>query len=231
MKNRSGAKAGSLLGCVAFVGLFGGMSLLATEGCTVTTGNGPIDFDSGRADSLAPPPPGNAACNGCLFQQCGGQWAVCQQSDECMAIYQCAIKTGCDGTCVRGCYDAHPTGQKGYTALYTCDGAGTACECSSQCNATRTCTAPVDAGSTETSTADSGTPPANDCSACTATNCADQKASCAQGTECDAYSQCLNACTDAACVTTCASSHASGKTASEDLGACTIQKCSTACGL
>src|SRR5436305_1234007 len=107
-----------LFGTVALVGL----AAAAGAACTITTGpyqGGDLGASGGSGGGQTTTP----ACNECLFQACGGAWAVCQQSSECSAIYQCAVQPSCvgDGQCVRGCFDAHPGGQRAYTALYTCD--------------------------------------------------------------------------------------------------------------
>jgi|GEM_PF-2851977 len=224
------------------------VALIPAAGCTVTTGTTPddggIDFsDTGTGTGTT------EECNGCLFQQCGGQWAVCEQSAECMAIYRCAIGT-CkgDATCVRGCFDAHPTGQNAYTALYTCDQQGSSCECQSSCNGpVITCpvTLPasdagsgVDAAPPDASTgadgavgADAGPPAVATCTDCTNSRCNDQKQACAPASDCDQYAQCVFVCADQACTDTCAEAHPSGKANSDALATCTTSQCQTECGL
>jgi len=202
--------------------------------CTVSVGDGEpgsFDFDAGRTDTSAPPittPPttdaGNLACNSCLFQGCSGQHAVCQGSAECLAIYQCATKAGCDQACVNQCFDAHPTGQAEYTALYTCDQARTCSSaCAAACNATQCPTPTPDAGETPDAAP-------LDCSGCTKLRCANEQGACAAGSDCDAFSSCVIACGDAACTEKCQTDHAIGKAASDALASCTGAQCKTECG-
>ena len=238
-------------------GLLSLAALLASVGCTITTGNGATGTGNNFDDTPQSPntQPSNPDCNECLFQGCSGSWAVCQSSGECMAIYQCAVQPSCapDGQCVRGCFDAHPSGQAAYTSLYTCDQAFACGGCTSECTPTaQTCQGVTPAyGPSPTQTTDAGTPtetdsgttpapdasqPTNpptsptDCNGCTATKCANEKGACAAGSDCDAYSQCVSACTDASCVSGCESSHASGKTASDQLATCVASQCATECG-
>jgi len=236
------------LSLFAFAALTG---LVGSSACTVTTG-GPAGTGNGFDDTPQSPntQPSNPSCNECLFQACSGSWTVCQGSSECMAIYQCAIQPNCasDGQCVRSCYDAHASGQNAYTALYTCDQAFACGGCSSECAPSQqSCsgvtpayapTPTADAGTTvpdsgTTTVPDSGTTQTTptDCNGCTDAKCATQKAGCAAGSDCDAYSQCVSACTDAACVTNCESSHQDGKNASDQLATCTTSQCATECGL
>jgi hypothetical protein len=70
-----------------------------------------------------------------------------------------------------------------------------------------------------------------DCATCTNGKCSSEKSACAQGSECDAYAQCLAACTDTACFDKCGTGHATGKAASQALETCTITNCKVACGL
>src|SRR5262249_34922842 len=70
-----------------------------------------------------------------------------------------------------------------------------------------------------------------DCATCTNGRCSSEKSACAQGSECDAYAQCLAACTDLACFDKCGTDHASGKVASQAPETCTITNCKAACGL
>ena len=210
--------------------------------CSVSVGEGDpnFDFDGGarvETGTPTPPkndsgvtvtPPGNQACNSCLFQGCSGQHAVCQGNSECIAIYQCATKTGCDQACVNECFNAHPSGQKEYTALYTCDQDRTCSSCQTECNATQ-CPAPVDAGPVDSGTEDAIAPVS--CSGCTSSKCSGATAACAPGTDCDQYSQCIILCSDASCADTCGVAHPQGKAASESLASCTTSQCATECGL
>jgi len=209
--------------------------------CTVSVGDGSgLDFDGGRSDSASPspstsstpPPTGNATCNSCLFQGCSGQHSVCQSNAECLAIYQCATKAGCDQACVNSCFDSHPNGQREYTALYTCDQQRMCASCSSECGVA-SC-APVDAGPEPTNDAgpavDSGPTPPLDCSSCTAARCTAEQGACSAGSDCDAYSTCVIASNDAASAAVCGTAHPSGKAASDALAACTGSKCKTECG-
>ncbi|MDB4998892.1 MAG: hypothetical protein JWM74_6324 [Myxococcaceae bacterium] len=214
-----------------------GLVSMGSQGCTVTTGDsdaGGFSFDSGpKPDSGVTPPTGNAACNSCLFQQCSGQWAVCQSSTECTAIYQCATKTGCDQNCVTACFNAHPTGQNAYTALYTCDQVG-ACApgCQSPCGTPASSCPQVDPVDSGTTT-DSGTvtPGPVDCTGCAQTKCKTENDKCGVGSDCDQYSQCTTVCNDTPCIDACGEAHATGKTDSNALATCTTTSCKVECGL
>jgi hypothetical protein len=211
-----------------------GLVSMGSQGCTITTGDGDaggFSFDSGpAADAGVTPKAGNAACNSCLFQQCSGQWAVCQSSAECTAIYQCATKTGCDSTCVTACFNAHPSGQNAYTALYTCDQVG-ACDpgCQSPCG--------TPASSCPTTTADAGTVDTGttsgplDCTSCAETKCQTENGKCGVGSDCDKYSQCTAVCNDTACIDGCGTANEAGKTDSTALATCTTSQCKSECGL
>jgi hypothetical protein len=218
-----GALAAAALGVLAF----------SAQGCTVTlvdTTDGGDPFDTGAPDAAkdtaADAPPVNQ-CNECLFQQCSGQWAVCQQTAECLAIYQCATKPNCDQNCVNACFAGHPAGQQEYTALYTCDQVGSCGTCKTQCNTQSSSCPTPDAGT------DSGTPDAGplSCTDCSAQKCAAEKTACGSGSDCDGYSQCLAVCQDIPCVEACGLAHADGKKASEALGTCTVNQCKSECGL
>lgn len=217
-----GALAATALGVLAF----------SAQGCTVTlvdNTDGGSFYDAGpdvANDTAADAPPVNQ-CNECLFGQCSAQWAVCQQTAECYAIYQCATAPNCDQSCVNACFSGHPSGQPAYTALYKCDQAGSCGSCQTACNTpSSSCTTP-DGGT------DSGTPDAGplSCSDCSTQKCASQKTACGAGSDCDGYSQCLAVCQDLPCVDACGLAHTVGKAASEALGTCTTSSCKTECGL
>ncbi len=214
-----------------------GLVLAASQGCTVTVGPG-SDIDSGpcgifgckdgAADTSPPVDSGGGVnkCNQCLFGQCSGQWAVCQQSADCMTIYQCATAPMCDQACVNNCFKASPIpGQKAYLSLANCDSAGQCGSCQTACSTPPSqCTVP-----------DGGTAPdasvVQDCTTCTTNKCASQKTACAANTDCDQYTQCLAVCKDVSCINACGLAHAQGKTDSKALGDCTTQQCSKECGL
>src|SRR5215470_6852972 len=85
----------------------GAMSALMTAGlvatgCTITTTGEP--FDAGSYDGNGGSQPPAAACNECLFQECAGAWSVCQNDSECLQIYACATRPGCDQKCVNDCF-------------------------------------------------------------------------------------------------------------------------------
>jgi hypothetical protein len=228
---------------------------LAGSGCTIVTSDAPLDggfFDGASNDDSATPPPNG--CNECLFQQCAGSWSVCQNDPECLLIYACATKPGCDQSCVNNCFCGHPTGQTTYVALAACDSYYTCNACSAQCAppsascatpgviARDICGAPppADAGSTDATTPPpqdaAALPPTDaagvqDCTACTNSKCQGEKAACATGSECDLYAQCLAGCQDTACFNDCATAHESGKTASEALQSCTLNNCKSQCDL
>ena len=201
--------------------------------CTVSVGEGDpnYDWDTGRRDTSTTPTPtpvGNVACNSCLFQGCSGQHAVCQGNSECLAIYQCATKAGCDQACVNTCFDSHPAGQAQYTALYTCD-QQRACEsCSSECGVPAC--APITPVTPDGGVVEPDASGPLDCSTCTATRCANEQAACGPSSDCDQYSGCVIACGDAACTAACASNHPTGKAASEALALCSGTQCKAECG-
>lgn len=236
------------IACVATVG---------SQGCTITTSDAPLD--GGFFDGAAEDAPADNPCNVCLFQQCSGSWAVCQNESECFAIYTCATAPGCaaDQNCVNNCFCSHPTGQNAYVALAACDSYYTCGTCSSQCAPpAASCTAPgviardicgttppVDSGTPDTGTGvdaappvDAGLPPTDattvtDCTSCTNGKCGNEKSACAPQSECEAYTLCLASCQDSACFDDCATAHPTGKTASQALETCTVQNCKDACGL
>ncbi len=226
--------------------------IAASGGCTIVTSDTPLDggsFDgntSSNTDSGTTPATG---CNECLFQQCAASWSVCQNQTECLAIYTCATKPGCDQQCVTACFHAHPCGQKAYAALSNCDSFYSCSTCNAQCkpaanacpattvSAQDTCTVPADAGATDaTPPEDSAVPPTDggsvsDCTSCTSSKCGAEKSACGPSSECESYTLCLAACQDSACFDKCATDHPTGKTASQALETCTTSNCQEACGL
>jgi len=241
--------------------VLGGAMAYVSQGCTIVASDAPLDdgglFSEGggdvpQSDGGAQNEGGASACDECLFQSCAGQWAVCQQSSECMAIYFCSTAASCDQNCIDNCFAAHPTGQNAYYALASCDLATACGTCTSTCMpAAGTCAQP-DGGTTpeastgddggddggsvpEASTGDDGGTAADasvaSCSDCTAATCASQKAACATGSDCDKYTQCLAMCTDVTCVSTCGTTFAAGQMASQALGTCVSNGCKSQCGL
>lgn len=237
-------------GIAVTLALGAGMTAMS-QGCTFVTSDEPLDggtFDGNPSPPIGSPDgaPQTNACNECLFQGCTGQWAVCQQSGECRAIYQCATQPACanDQSCVDQCYAAHPQGQSAYYALALCNRDRACSSCSAECSPQSGVCAPAtqpDAGTPDTgTTVDAGAPdtgtttdagPVEDCAACTQSKCGTEKAACAPSTDCDAYSLCLAACTDATCVDKCDADHPQGKAASSALSTCMVNQCSTNCGL
>jgi hypothetical protein len=148
------------------------------------------------------------------------------------ATSPCATQPSSHHACENACFDAHPSGENEYTALYTCDQGQACASCSAQCGVA-SC-APVtpppaeDAGATEVP--DSAPPPPLDCSGCTAARCSAEQGACAPASDCDQYSACVLVCGDAACTADCGTAHPTGKAASEALAACTSSQCSTECG-
>jgi hypothetical protein len=126
-----------LLATVGFV------AALTAQGCTVVVSDGPVD-DGGIFEGDATPGPNGTACNECLFQQCSGNWAVCQNQSECFAIYTCALACNGSQTCINGCFCGHPTGQNAYVALAACDSFYSCnASCNTQCTpAAASCTSP-----------------------------------------------------------------------------------------
>jgi len=250
-----GASAASV-GALVFVATVGS---IASQGCTIVVSDGPLDGGTFDGDIDAAPGPVDNACNECLFQQCSGNWAVCQNQAECSTIYSCAItcKAG-DQACVNACFCNHPAGQNAYVALAACDSYFSCGTCSTQCTpAAASCTAPgvivrdicggtvVDAGPAPDATppddaspppADAALPPTDaavvqDCTSCVNGKCSSERQQCAPKSECEGFTLCVAPCTDAACVNDCDAAHPTGKTASQALDACTTTNCKDACGL
>ncbi len=217
-----------------------GLIFAAAPGCTVALGPGtPSDggcdpffqncTDGAPVDAAKEAAPPVNQCNQCLFGQCSGQWAVCQSSQGaggCMSIYQCATAPSCNQACVDACYKAGTAaGQKAYLSLSSCDTAGLCGACQSTCKTPpASCQVP-----------DGGTAPdasvVQDCTTCTTNKCSTQKAACAQGTDCNDYTQCLAVCKDVSCINACGLAHPQGKTDSKALGDCTTAQCAKECGL
>jgi hypothetical protein len=163
---------------------------------------------------------------------------VCLGSASCLAIYTCA-KACTDVPCLQKCYDDHPDGQLAYDAFADCDlyrGCGA---CATQCPTLATpdrCTFPTPDAGVDAAPAPDAAPPPDaaapaTCDECVAASCSSEKTACGPNTDCNAYTQCVFACPDAACIDKCATDHAAGKTAGEALGTCTSGKCKSACGL
>jgi hypothetical protein len=216
---------------------------IASQGCTVLTSDGVLD-GGGFTGNDAAPLDGQApysSCNECLFQGCVGQWAVCQNNAECMAIYICSTAPSCaaNGACVDACFAAHPTGQSAYYSLASCDQYGQCGTCAATCGgAPASCpvTPPADAGTPppDAEPLDAGTPPVDagavqSCTDCTTSQCGAEKSACATGSSCDLYTQCLAACADVPCIDTCGTNNPDGKAASGALGSCVTTKCASAC--
>lgn len=218
---------------------------MGTQGCTVTTGvpddDGGFDFDTSTPDSgtdTATPDTSTPvnACNECLFGHCAGQYSVCVQNEDCRAIYACATAPGCDSNCVQSCYDnGTAAGKQIYLAYATCDLAWSCADCSVACNTDPSACTPAqdDAGAPDTSVADTSTPvdasPPATCDQCIADNCSAQKSACPAGSDCDVYTACLGACTDATCAANCTTAHQSGAAAAAALANCSSTNCKTAC--
>jgi hypothetical protein len=114
------------LGAVAAALAIAGGLAVAAQGCTVLVNDTPPDDAS----------TGVSSCSECQYQTCIGQWAVCGQSAECMAIYTCATAPGCDQNCIDQCYRSHAQGQASYYALASCDlAASQSTQCTTFCNA------------------------------------------------------------------------------------------------
>ncbi|WP_394849463.1 hypothetical protein LZC95_18705 [Pendulispora brunnea] len=225
--------------------LFGGIAVFSTQGCTVTTSNDPIDGGDWEPWDGRDAGNGNfrATCEGCAFDWCRQQWAVCQDDTNCHNIYTCSL--ACDkfndptqyNQCTQSCYDQYPAGKTNYRNLAVCNQYySCANTCKSLCNDTADyCNAPaptVDAGTTPPP------PPApQTCFDCTTANCRTEKTRCSPGSECEAYSACTNACASATvtdpfqCVDDCGLARPQGKNDSEALSSCTTNRCRTECGL
>jgi hypothetical protein len=195
---------------------------------------------SDAGNDVTPPP---QTCNECLFQQCSGQYTVCQGDPNCQAIYQCA--TG-NPSMATQCYCATPAGEAKYLALASCDSDNQCTACQAQCAAGNPMCPPGTIPPDICSTSDAGMPdaagpdappPPMDCTTCVDTMCATQKAQCAANSpapdngDCDKYTQCLAACTDTACSMACDTAHGQGKSDAQALAMCTTTSCAGPCGL
>jgi hypothetical protein len=133
---------GKQLSVLLFAAALGSLAVIATEGCTVVVSDEPLEggvFDGNLGDET----PLTNGCNECLFQQCAGSWAVCQNDTECLAIYACATKPNCDQRCIDDCFCGHPGGQNAYVAIAACDSFYQCGTCQAQCGTPATsCTAP-----------------------------------------------------------------------------------------
>ena len=229
-----------LAGLVGAAAIAGAIAL-ASQGCTVTSTNTPLTDDGGSTgdDSSSQQDTGvSNPCYSCLDNICRAQSAVCDGNPECNAIYQCATAPACvtDQTCITACYNAHPNGQTQYLALSNCDTFGECGSCMSICaTPVSSCTA-ADSGTDDSSAADGAATEAaapNACNDCVTSACATQNTACGSGTDCEAYTQCLQGCAngDSACASACDSAHAQGKSDAANLAQCTVTNCSAPCGL
>ncbi len=232
------------------------VAALTAQGCTIVVSDAPLDGGTFNGNVDAQPGPVDNACNECLFQQCAGSWAVCQNQSNCFGIYTCALACNGSQTCINACFCSRPAGQNAYVALAACDSFYACGTCNTQCKpASSSCTAPgvilrdvcgsaPDAGAVDGS-ADTGTPSdagpvvlpptdaavVQDCTGCISGKCSPEKDACGPKSECEAYTLCLAACNDAPCINACAAGHPTGKTASQALETCTVTNCKDACGL
>src|SRR5512140_672032 len=122
------------------VATVGFVAAVSAQGCTVVLSDAPLDggdFD-GNVDAAA-----TNVCNECLFQQCAGNWAVCQNQSECAAIYSCAIACAGNQSCINACFCSHPAGQNAYVSLAACDSVYSCGSCNGQCTPpAASCTSP-----------------------------------------------------------------------------------------
>ncbi|WP_394838971.1 hypothetical protein LVJ94_18950 [Pendulispora rubella] len=228
--------------------LFGGIAVLSTQGCTITTSDDPIDGGGSNWEPWDGKDAGNgnwrATCEGCNFDWCRSQWSTCQEDSECHKIYSCSI--GCDkvapadyNQCTKNCYDQYPAGKTNYRNLAVCNQFYSCSRnaCQSICQDTADyCNAPapeVDAGSSTPPPA----PAPQSCFDCTTARCRAEKTRCSPGSSCEAYSKCTDACgapnvTDPfQCVDDCGLARPDGKADSEAQSNCTTNQCRSECGL
>jgi hypothetical protein len=173
-------------------------------------------------------------CNACLYAQCVGQYSDCLGNASCLAIYECATAPACTadgGTCTEACFQAgDATGQTIYLTLATCDNAAecpnpSSAPCAATCNVT--CATVLDSGASDDAglVTDAGDAAAEPCADCQSAQCASLLASCAAGTACATYDQCVLSCSDSACASACATDNPSGSSAASALGSCTSASC------
>ncbi len=241
---------------LALVAVIGGPALVG--GCTVVVSDGPLDGGAFTGFDATPGPSDNP-CNACLFQQCSGSWAVCENSSECLAIYTCALRCNGDVACIDGCFCAHPSAQNAYVALAACDSYYACGTCQTACKTpASSCTAPgviardlcgappppVDSGAGDAGTSVDAAPPADagasvatdaaavvTCGSCVDGRCSSEKQACAPRSECEGYMLCIGFCNDRQCIADCAAAHPTGQAASQALQTCTTTNCKDACGL
>lgn len=243
-------------GFVAF-----GAAVLFVPACTISAGDGDPDGgdftgnDSGPKD-VQTTPPGDPACNSCVFQGCTAQWAVCNKpGTNCAALYTCATRPSCasDAACIARCFETQTTeGRAKYEALYACNRVSICSSCSATCPALRPAT--DCSGLPEVNDAgaggddggpivdDSGTPVPSDggavlsCNQCNATNCGTEDQACKSGSECESYRDVVAACANAAaedvgtCLDAAVAAYPGGKQAADALATCSQSKCNAECG-
>ena len=212
------------------------MTALAIQGCTVTTDNGGNTGYTNSDYGFDPAADNTTSCNGCLYQQCSGQWSSCSQNLECRRIYQCALNCNVtDGNCVQNCYDSHPDGRSDYYALASCDtyfGCPVGSGGNGTCSSSTLCQPDLDVTCTQGSNTNTGPV---DCQSCTNQQCNVQKSRCLSGSECELYNSCVNRCTQSdinialACVDDCGSVRPQGKSDSDALANCTTSSCASSC--
>ncbi|MBL8613892.1 MAG: hypothetical protein JNL38_41515 [Myxococcales bacterium] len=229
---------------------------LSPTGCTVLTNDAPLDagvFEGGEGGP-------SKACPTCAVQQCTALYATCFDSASCVAIATSLRAPTCDETCDNAAFCAQPQAHVLYRELAACEDAAQCNACQLTCGRKpESCPNPkaapspsicgggvadasagdsasdaaaTDAGPADAAASDAGdaaTPAPETCASCV-TRCGDAKKACAIGSECDGYLQCAMACTDAACVSQCGVTFASGRQSAKDLARCVRITCGTVCG-
>ena len=238
----------------AAAALGGAVSAVSLQGCTVLT-NDALPDDAGPYEASTAEA-GSNACTTCVELACVGPWAVCLSDEGCQKLRVCDNPLGESDGARRACFcdsttadDAGASSLAAYVAFASCNDARTcanscATDCASSCpngGRTTSVSCATDAGSDATAidagdAGDAGVvipeaPSVDGCAACVSGRCEAAKKLCAIGSECAAYLACARSCSDAACVTACGASHASGKASAIELSSCTLTSCRSACGL
>ncbi len=222
----------------------GGILMLAmtSGGCTVSSGT--LDggsFDGSAVDTGTPTDTGTRQdtgtttdsgvdpCSACLVAQCGAQLATCESDPNCLAIETCVANSGTIST---ACICPNADGQSKFLSLATCLQPAECGACMTACNVMATsCPGPtlnpfdcgMDAGMPD------APPPASTCTDCVNMHCSTEQAACGAGTDCEAYTACVNNCSDLACANMCATAHPSGQQAATALANCTTTNCAAQC--
>jgi hypothetical protein len=145
--------------------------------------------------------------NGC----CGSEAAACSNNADCVAINECLTPCQGDQSCIDACAAKHAKGVDAFNALITCtfgDGTTTDGACGIVCGSN---SASCNDGGTNYGAANN-----NNCSTCqdsetTAGGCCESEANgCGNNNACISLVNCVNGCSDNACVQKCGDANPGG---------------------